>query len=52
MTQTEYTLESLARQRLDSPAGRPTTHPRGFPRSRPRHAMAEQFRRIADALDN
>lgn len=50
MTQTEYTLESLARQR-SAMSNTPRRQPTGFPRNRPRHALAEQFRRIADAID-
>lgn len=52
MTSTDYTLQTLAKQRLDASAERRGKHPRGFPRPRRRHAMAEQFRRIADAIDN
>lgn len=51
MTHTDYTLQADARQRLEERRSRAADAARG-PRPQRRHALAQQFRRIADAIDN
>lgn len=51
MTHTDYTLQADAHQRLDERRSRVAEAARG-PRTRLRHALAQRFRQIADAIDN
>lgn len=53
MSMTPYDIGAEAHNRMDErlAAPRRTTELTGVPRPRRRHALAEQFRRIADAID-